>query len=617
MKNLARLVALWFMILASVSLQAQSQPFRFAFLTDLHVGTTTGEEDLQRSVEDVNRQANIDFVWVNGDVTELGTDQQLALAKSILDKLNVPYYIVAGNHETGWSESGSTRFKQLFGDNKWSFEHKGVQFVGVISGPVVRMGDGYVSPFDMTWLEKTLSALPDKHIPIIFCTHYPLDSGLDNWYDVTNILRQYNTKVTLCGHGHSNVHTLCEGIPSVMCRSNLRAKQPVGGYTLVDVAKDSIRFSEKLIGQPARQWYSQAMNATYSKEPTNPIAEQFSVNSSYPHVAPKWTFKAAGIVASSPAYSDGKIVVGDETGSVYCLSENDGKLAWTFQARQAVYSSPAIADGKVVFGSCDSSIYCLNVKDGKKVWEYKTNHTVMGVPLIDKGIVYIGGSDGCFRAINLKDGKLKWDFCQLKGYVISRPLMYEGKLIFGAWDTYLYALDPQTGKLAWKWTNNGTMHLSPAVCNPVGAHGKVFVVAPDRYMTALDVKTGSVVWRENKHRVRETIGLSEDGEKVYARCFVDTLFAVSAKADRFDELWFAKCGYTYDINPSMPVEKDGSIFFATKNGFFVALNALNGQVLWQHKLGNTMVNTVTPINNRRIIFSAHDGTIGMLEWRQR
>src|SRR4029450_8553742 len=90
------------------------------------------------------------------------------------------------------------------------------------------------------------------------------------------------------------------------------------------------------------------------------------------------------------------------------------------------------------------------------------------------------------------------DFDRLGGFVETRPLIYGGKVLFGAWDQHLYALDARTGKLAWKWKGDrsGTL-FSPAACWPVAAKGKVFIVAPDRRMTAIDAKNGRHIERRS------------------------------------------------------------------------------------------------------------------------
>ena len=52
----------------------------------------------------------------------------------------------------------------------------------------------------------------------------------------------------ICGHGHTNKKFDFEGISGTMCRSNLRAKESVGGYNIVDVKKDCLIFRERKPG---------------------------------------------------------------------------------------------------------------------------------------------------------------------------------------------------------------------------------------------------------------------------------------------------------------------------------------------------------------------------------
>src|SRR5215204_5149955 len=230
----------------SIHLSAQQKTFRFAFLSDTHIGSPNGgaEEDLRRTVADINAMNDIAFVVLTGDITELGTNAELAAAKRILDSLDVPYYIIPGNHDTGWSESGGLSFSQTFGDDKFYFKHKGVHFIGCASGPYVRMSDGHVPRHAVNWMKDKLKNIGDKE-PVVFLNHHPLDNGLDNWYEIIDMLKTKNTILALCGHGHANRMVKAEDIPAVMGRSNLRAKEAEGGYNLVDVTKDSISFIER------------------------------------------------------------------------------------------------------------------------------------------------------------------------------------------------------------------------------------------------------------------------------------------------------------------------------------------------------------------------------------
>ncbi|MCG3155320.1 MAG: Outer membrane protein assembly factor BamB [bacterium] len=610
MNSFSRLLAI--LLFCAISAQAQSPLLRFAWLSDTHVGGSTGAADLQRSVHDLNAMPDLAFVILSGDLTEMGGNAELELAKAILDSLNKPYYLIPGNHDTKWSESGATKFIELWGSDKFEFESHGYRFIGLHQGPLMRMADGHLSPEDLRWLDSVLVRLPDNNQPLFFITHYPVDSALDNWFELSERARKFNTQAVLCGHGHINQALDFEGIPGVMGRSNLRSGEEAGGFTIVEIKPDSIFFFERITGRETKPaWHQLPLG---KREFTGDTARyprpDFAINQKFPHVKTEWTFATGYTITAAPALAQDIVIAGNCNGTVYGLSLRHGTERWRFQAGRAVHGTPAVAAGRVVFASADGNLYCLAVANGALLWQFATAAPLVAAPLIAEGTVYAGSSEGKFRALDLATGRLVWEFDGVRGFVEARPLLYDGKIIFGAWDTFLYALHANDGTLAWKWTNgNPGLLYSPAACWPVAAHGKVFIVAPDRFITALEAGSGKTVWRSNRHRVREAIGLARDRQTVYARCMTDTLLAFSSAADTLQLRWLTPCGYGYDIDPSMPVERDGMIFFGTKNGFVFAVEARTGRVKWQHRVGVTAVHTVAPAGAQRVVVTDLDGRV--------
>jgi outer membrane protein assembly factor BamB/predicted phosphodiesterase len=596
-------------------------PLHFAWLSDTHVGSPTGEEDLRVTIKDINSQTNLEFVIVSGDITELGKDEEFELAKSIYDECNIPVYITPGNHDCKWSESGATSFAKFFSSDKFVFHAGGFGFVAMHEGPVMKMGDGHFSPEDLRWLESTLNTLP-KGQPIIFVTHYPLDEQLDNWYLAIELLKRFNIQAVLVGHGHANQKLNFEGIPAAMGRSNLRAHEKVGGYTLVDIKQGRMTLTERNPGLGTRKpWHSITLEKHDFTADTNRWPRpDYAINKQYPRIKEKWQFNAQWLAAAAPAIANDCAIIGDSSGVVHALALKNGKPAWEFQTHGPVYSSADTSEGHVVFASTDGSIYSLDPQTGAKQWQYSTLTPIVASPRTANGKVFIGASDHKFRALDAKTGKLLWEFPDLKFYVESRPLVLDDRVIFGAWDNHLYALDINSGKLLWSWSSpKDWINVSPAACAPVSASGKVFVVAPDRAMTALDVATGKQDWRTSEYQVRETIGLSEDKSRVYARTMgtLDgtsaTLLAFSAAAEKPQKLWQTDPHIGYDINSAQIVEKDGVVFYGSKNGVVLALDAKAGKILWQHKLGNTIVHTLAPLSARRVVATDFDGKTTLLE----
>lgn len=592
----------------------KAQTFKYGFVTDTHVGTATGAEDLRRSVSDINAQSDLDFTVVTGDITEMGTRQEIRLAKKILSKLKKPWYVIPGNHDTGWSESGGVDFIKEFGDDKFTFDHNGYRFIACASGPYVRMSDGHIPRDAVVWLDKILDQTPVT-MPVVFINHYPIDNSLDNWYEATDRIKKYNIQYAICGHGHSNQALNFEGVPGTMGRSNLRAKDSLGGYNIVTMRHDSVLFSVKKPGIASALPWRKIVLGNFSAA-ANKIIERpsYKVNATYPQVSKAWSYHAPANVVLTPATNGNLVVFGNSIGEIEAISIKDGSKKWRFKTHGAIYSSPAIASDLVVIGSGDGNIYALQVNTGKQIWKVETKNSVLGSPVIENNVVYIGGSDHNFRAIDLQTGKQLWAFNKVEGAIVGKPLLYEGKVIFGSWGRHLYALDQRNGNLLWKWNNgHGNRMFSPAMCSPVAQQGIVYVAAPDRVLSAIDANKGTTIWRNKEATVRESIGIAEDGAMIFGKTMNDEIVAYKAQATDSGITWRLNVGFGYEHVPSMLIAKDKQLFFGTRNGVVYAIDPAMRKTIWAHKIDNSMINTVNVISKNEILVATMDGIVTLLE----
>ena len=606
--------------LLSLGGQAQSVQFRFAHLTDLHLSPNNPNptEDLLRSVAQINATEGIDFVLVTGDITEEGDRASMEKVKSCLDLLKVKYYVALGNHETKWSDSGCTAFGEIFGSERFEFEHKGFLFLGFNSGPLMRMAYGHVVPQDIRWMtERMEQAGKDK--PVMLVTHYPMKDGdVDNWYEVTDAVRPYNIRLFIGGHYHANRNERYDGIPGILMRSNLRDKDGKQGYGIYEVTSDSIKVFTQRIGEPAKQWASFSLTEQYyDRQGKAEKYPDFSVNREYSKAKEQWVVQTGVGIYCSPAVEKDKVFVGDDLGCLTAYALKNGKKLWSFASGKRIVGTPAVSEGIVVFGSADRNIYGLNAADGSLRWKVEAAEPVLGAVTIHEGIAYVGASDKTFRAIDIQTGKEVWSYNQVKGYIETKPLVVDDKVIFSAWDNTLYALEKATGKEIWKWTGGLTrMHFSPAAVWPVASNGKVFIADPQRAMTAVNLQNGETVWRTFRSQVRETIGLSEDGERVYSKTMNDSIVCYSTLTDTPEQVWASNVGFGYEHAPSMPQEKDGVMYGSTKEGLLFALEAKTGKIIWKHKIGNSLINTVVPLNGREVLFTATSGEVGLIRMKK-
>jgi len=376
---------------------AASVPLRFAWLSDTHVGSDTGEQDLNAAVNDINSLTGLSFVVISGDVTEYGSREQFKRAKQSLDKLKLPYHILPGNHDAKWSESGATDFARFWPADRFVFEQGGFRFIGLHQGPLMKMGDGHWAPQDVRWLKETLAQLPDPNQPIIFITHYPIDNGIANWYVVLDLLKRYNTQVVLCGHGHGNQRYLFEGVPGVMGRSSLRANAAAGGFNLVEIKDGVMTFSERITGRPTSPpWYAGQC----------PLLDQ-------------------GAVILAPGGDDALLL------AVEALT---GKVLWRTpnpQGWKMTHSSvmPMEFDGQRMYVYCASKgVVGASAHDGSLLWEtpdWKISIATVPSPLpLDGGRLFLTGG---YNA-----GSLMLQLTNDGGRFVPRTLFKLAPEVFGA-----------------------------------------------------------------------------------------------------------------------------------------------------------------------------------------
>ena len=625
--------------------------FSFAYLSDVHIAQgAKSVEDAEACVADINGNPDIKFSIFAGDITEFGTDEEIALAKSIFDRLDKPYYIVVGNHDAKWSESGCNSFVKAFGYEEFAFDYEGIKFIGTNSGPNMRMAPALLPRESMVWLDSISNTI-DKKQPLIFINHYPMDTSMLNYSQVLDVLKSMNTQLIMSGHWHQDRAMVYEGIPGVIGRSTMCTGKEGPGYTIVKVEGSVITFSERIAGG------TKAVKGSESKIPVEPKTgspwftlrmsrgeafdssieyprRDYAVNEKYPNVKTLWKRQDKSDIGAGAIFVEtvGKVIYTNTAGWVYALDGADGTVVWSYRTEGKVFSTPAVSSGIVVVGSSDGNIYGLDLATGKKRWAYKCGKSVLGSPAIHKGKVFIGASDNCFRALDLKSGKLLWCYDGIKGFIEAKPYADNGQVVIGDWANTLYSFNPSKGKLQWSWSNGGSRMLSPAAGFPVKANGKILFATPERVSYALDAKTGEQLWRARGGR--ESIGLSPDRNIYYIKTMKDTVFAYST-LETVPEvkggvetgkvlpkmIWAVNAEYGYEIAPT-PVTsiagegKDGAglLFIPTDKGDIIALNCIDGSIAWKHRFSMALINYIQPLGGNRILVSAMDGFVGVLEY---
>src|ERR1700722_16728765 len=163
----------------------------FVQISDSHIGFNKAANPdvtatLREAIAKVNALATPpSFVLHTGDLTQLSKPEEFdTLAESLKTLKTDRIFYVPGEHDV-LNDNGQI-FRERFGkdtqgDGWYSFDQKGVHFVGLVNVLNLKAGGlGYLGPEQLEWLEKDLSKLKSS-TPIVVFAHIPLWSVYPEW----------------------------------------------------------------------------------------------------------------------------------------------------------------------------------------------------------------------------------------------------------------------------------------------------------------------------------------------------------------------------------------------------------------------------------------------------
>ncbi len=578
--------------LAFMSLGMPSAAQRFAVFSDIHVTPGNANDGkLREAIAEVNR-GNYDAVIVNGDLTNEGSDEQIANVAAIMRQIRFPLYVLPGNHENNWSQSATKTFVDTFGSDRFVFETDSLVVIGINCGPFMKMGDGHIKQEDLHWLRKTLDERVKDGKRVLSFNHYPLQDDLDNYKDYMAILADYPVIGHINGHYHRWRRYDAGDIECAMVRALDMGKGDYG-YTIVDVSPQWTHIYNKKIGAEPESRYAFA-NRTHHARVNLPAGDTLVTAPQGWTVDRVWTDSAS--VFTRLGLDAENVYFGNSLGVIKAVDKKSGELRWHMRVPDSasVFSRPVVLGKGRLAVPYASGLSIVDSRNGKVIKNYKSKEG----PYVADGTLSADGAyiQGGYKRIERRrpsDGRLVWEYDSLFNYCQAAPAIDGDDLVFGAWDTNLRCLSLKNGKLKWVWNNGKKANmLGPGNVVPVLTEDKIIIVAPDRYMTALDRKTGRQLWRDNSHRYREALGHSADFSRAYAKTMDGELVAVDTTTPDFHELWTVDMGLGYEHAPCIVAEQDGVVYAGSRRGIVTAVDPKAQKVLWSLPLGVSEVNGI-------------------------
>jgi plastocyanin len=198
--------------------EAEAASFSFVQISDSHVGfSKEANKDvvgtLKAAVDRINSGPAPDLLIHTGDLSHLSKPQEFDTLDQILTGVRTTArFFVPGEHDV--LEDGGKAFRERYtkkakGDGWYSFDHKGVHFIGLVNVLNLKAGGfGNLGQAQLEWLRDDVRTLRSS-TPIIVFAHVPLWTvypewgwGTDDGAQALEILRRFGSVTVLNGHIH-------------------------------------------------------------------------------------------------------------------------------------------------------------------------------------------------------------------------------------------------------------------------------------------------------------------------------------------------------------------------------------------------------------------------------
>ena len=193
--------------------------FAFAQISDSHIGfNKAANPDVTATLREAIAKLNAlpqapEFVLHTGDLSQLSTAEEFdTLDQSLKSVHTSKVFFVPGEHDV-LNDNGQQYLerygKNTKGDGWYSFDHKGVHFVGLVNVMNLKAGGlGDLGRDQLEWLEGDVKHLKSS-TPIVVFAHIPLWTiypewgwGTDDSEQALSYLKKFGSVSVLNGHIH-------------------------------------------------------------------------------------------------------------------------------------------------------------------------------------------------------------------------------------------------------------------------------------------------------------------------------------------------------------------------------------------------------------------------------
>lgn len=311
---------------------------------------------------------------------------------------------------------------------------------------------------------------------------------------------------------------------------------------------------------------------------------------------------------NDPVLADGRVFVGssgklhnkpDAADGVYCVDAKTGKIVW--QAKTDKDACGVAYDQGAIFSTGDDGVLrAFQAKDGQVLWTLQRPGELYSQPLPMGELVLVGDSTGQVLAVGQKSGKVVWSV-KAAGSNVRGGLSSDGQRIFASLlEGKVVCLD-RKGEILWGRAvfeqRYWRAYPAPTVA------GKMLLVGYARHtyyatpaLRALDCETGRPVWKWTDQgfdglkkrqtafgNIRSSVAIWGD-VLLYGEPYGNSLVALGRKDGRLR--WWVELGAAMFPHWPSPAIASDTLYLPRHDGGLYAVDLRARKQAWMLYLGD-------------------------------
>lgn len=282
---------------STVFAQAASRDFgtiKFGVISDAHLDikgkngmkmSAESVNSVKKTVEGLNMEEDLSFVMVTGDLLLDGEKENAAQIKALLDTLEYPYFVIAGNHDYIPADPKKRRknFSYLTIDDfvktfkghgydtpmkrYWAQQIKpGLRVIGLDAclPEEPKKWGGVLPEEQLTWLDKQLTDHKEElnlimiHHNLVQWTADELAGGPKQWFTIDNapavrdLLAKHSKAAPVIISGHRHIGLNYKELAGVNYFAVPSINSHPMRYTLFELTHQSISWKTPMVGLPVK-----------------------------------------------------------------------------------------------------------------------------------------------------------------------------------------------------------------------------------------------------------------------------------------------------------------------------------------------------------------------------